>query len=286
MQESARLLPLPRDAHAKGCDVEQILRTFGLYDIVAFLVPGGVLAWAVVIALNAFLHAPRPMRVRLSAAFLVGAYITGALLQAAVSPSRPWIKDGSLTAQRIDELYKARADGTDDRRQFREDLSLAAHTVFGDQSPNDVFYLAESYDRVRELSAFPDIMQARYAFFRGLTFSLILALVAFAFAAAMHRPSRRFPDLTVDAKYSLVGPSGEERTIALVLRRDFRPREAARKYLLQCCLLAAASALGIWMSWTRTTDFRGFYADAIYRAFYVDHLNELRAPERPVRNGG
>ena len=218
--------------------MDEILKVLTLYDITAYLLPGLVVVGSVVGAARRAGWRSAP---RWSWKLVVVAYIVGQLLQVIASDRRHWLSCRvPVHLQKLDQVFP---DGPDGRAEFRVKLTEAINQTFDCPPAEDWFLLCETYLQARKLDSFIVIMQARYGFFRGLFFSLVVAALAYIVA------------LLVCARKRAEDDSAWHKRITLLI-------------------LFAVCAIGAWLSWNRTADFDQYYAWGTYRAFYVNYLHE------------
>jgi hypothetical protein len=225
--------------------METLLKELTLYDVMAYLLPGFVLLWAILKAADSIRgHATRQWTWKL----IVVAYIVGHLLQASVSPARLWSRE-PVYLQTIDSIFPD-IPGTGStpavsRAAFRSDLASMIVKTFNDPPSSEWFYLCESYLQEKKLDGFIQIMQARHGFFRGLSASLGLAALALLVAAGVQARIRADP-----------------------YRREW----------IESAIVALLCVAGAYLAAQRTDDFGRYYAEGTYRAFYVDHLSSGAQP--------
>ena len=252
--------------------MEDVIRAVGLYDLVGYLLPGCVLLFALLVSVHAFcrVQGKRFQEPHL-AIFLVAAYLTGFMLQAALSHDRTWsilpvpsvgttfesIIPRPSTAVTAEEF----SNRTQARRLFIEALSTASMQAFN--VPTDEYYLAEAYGRVHGLDSYSSSMDPRYAFARGLIVSLIVSAFALFLAAlAYFFAPRRGAEMETD-------DGGEPSLFAGCVRL---PGPANSRPWGLCLILAGCCLAGARISYVRAMDFDGYQKEAILRNFYVDYV--------------
>lgn len=99
------------------------------------------------------------------------------------------------------------------------------------------FMFCQAYLQARHLDSYSGIMQARYAFFRGLSLALSIATLLFAVKLILHR--------------------GHDDGLL--------PVPVHRRPGVIVVTLLVATGLSCW----RFVQFEGYYADSVYRMFYV-----------------
>lgn len=219
--------------------MEQVLKELGLYDLTGYLIPGVVVVSALIHVANATVSSLKkdPIKRPVYEIIVVG-YITGHLLQAVAA----FLEDRLLPIiwqplfwRPLDQLYA-------EESAFREALKSAVKNTFANVESSP-FILCQTYVRVHGLDAYTDIMQARYAFFRGLTLALFISGCALAY-------------------------------------KWFRRRGQAHRgrVLIMSGLLLVATVLSVW----RTFRFENYYVDGVYRTFYVATQSNTKTATTPT----
>lgn len=213
--------------------MDQVLKELTLYDLTGYLVPGVIIVWAASMVMHsarrrADTHHPELKLLT----FILIAYLAGHMIQAVATPLerhvfRPLFWK-SMPAQFADD------------KAFVARLEAAANRAFGPIADDSRrFLLCQTYIQVRRLDAYIAVMQARYAFFKGLTLAFLLATLAFAGDAVVEHRQR-----------------GRRKLARQPMHRDSRA-------------LAVAMLLASILSFVRLTEFEHHYADSVYRTFYV-----------------
>lgn len=218
--------------------MEPILRVLTLYDIMAYLVPGAVVVVAVLYSydlLFAYHLIPGASAKRWYLSLIVVAYLFGTLIQGWASPIRRE-RPQNLGANPKPEDVFPRDPG------FASALTEKINKAFQNPGKDESFGLCEFYLQTRKLDSFVEIMRARYAFFRGLTYSLPCAALILA-VGAVGRLWRRW-------------------------RRDY-PRDWESFFVP--LLLAFLCLAGAYTAKIRTNDFNFYYANSVYVTFYADY---------------
>lgn len=247
--------------------MEDVIRAVGLYDLVGYLLPGCVLLFTLLVSVQAFcrvqgkrFHEPHP------AAFLIAAYLTGFMLQSALSRDRVWsIVPDPLVGATVESIISPprppSATQAKARQLFIEALSIASMQAF--KVPTDDYYLAEAYGRVHGLDSFPSSMEARHAFARGLVVSLLISAFALVLAALAYFFARR-PGADIEPD-----DHSQQTLFAGYLRL---PGPANSRPWALCLILAACCLAGARISYVRALDFDRYEKEAILRNFYVDYV--------------
>jgi hypothetical protein len=217
----------------EGSEVDHFLKELSLYDLTGYLLPGVVAVWSVLAVHEALRRKRNSPRLVLSIwVFLVVAYLAGHLVQTVASkffrlfPRAP-----------ISSLYASES-------VFQQRLEAEILNRFGVQPDKKKLDLCETYLRLHGIDGYAEIMKARHAFFRGLTVSFLMALLAFVYKAGVER------DKQADAM-----PERQRNSM----------------------LLAAVLVVAMILSLLRLREFDGYYTDAVYRTFYERCIVEARA---------
>jgi hypothetical protein len=214
--------------------MDQLLRALTLYDVTAYLLPGLIVVWA---AIRAYAFIRKNAPVAWSWKLVVGAYIIGQLLQVPMSDEREWRKClfTPIHSESLQDVFSK-----NEQPALGQKLNSTIEKAFkvANPTPKESFLLCAAYVQSRNLDSFVEIMHARYGFFRGLLLSFAFAALALA-AAVIHR--------------RIYGWSNQ-------YRREWWENVG----LVVLCLLGAS------LSYVRSNDFNRYYAEGIYRTFYVD----------------
>jgi hypothetical protein len=172
---------------------------------------------------------------------VVAGYITGHLVQAIASfLEQTLFGSWSLFWVPPNRFYASDAG-------FSDALSKTIAQIFGGVAQNSPFILCQTYLRVHRLDAYTEIMQARYAFFRGLALALLISGCAFAIEGFLRYRHRH--------------------------RQQHRQRHRSRIFVLAILLLIATV-----LSYTRMMRFENYYVDGVYRTFYVAAQANTKIP--------
>jgi hypothetical protein len=276
--------------------MEEVIRAVGLYDLVGYLLPGCVMVFAILAAVDAVwrvngrrFHEPHP------AAFLIAAYVTGFLLQSALSSTREWsILPPPLVGTSMESIIqppleptpltpaqakdaRAREDfekrvaafnlQTSDRNEFLIQLAVAMRQAFG--TPVHDYYLAEAYVRARGLDSYPATLQAQHAFARGMVVSLVVSALALIFSAIVYGFARP------PGAHAETDQQHRPKLFAGYLRL---PGPANGRPWILCLALASCCAIGSRIAYVRAVDFDRYQKEAIVRTFYVDFMDRAQHP--------
>jgi len=214
--------------------MEEMLRTLSLYDLTGYLIPGVVLVWSVIYVVNGILFRREQDHIKPGTfATVVAGYIIGHLVQAIASfLEQTLLRSQSLFWVPPNSFYASDAG-------FSDALSKTITQIFGGVGQNSPFILCQTYLRVHRLDAYTEIMQARYAFFRGLALALFISGCAFAIEGLLRR----------------------------------RQPHRSRIFVLAILLL-----IGTLLSYSRMTRFENYYVDGVYRTFYVAAQATTKSP--------
>jgi len=211
----------------------EILQGLDLYDLMGYFVPGAVALWFALALANSRRRATN--RIKLSpVALVVAAYLAGHMLQAVGSYAETLVNE-HFASKSIHQRYA-------DREQFLPQLRSSIEGAFGEAPQDSVFDLCLTYLRVRERTAFVDIMQSRYGFFRGLTLALFLATMSLVLNVAL----RKGRPLDIPVEEQLM---------------------TSRQALFFATLLLA----GTMISFVRLVEFDRRFVTEVYRACSVDY---------------
>lgn len=162
--------------------MEEILKQLSLYDLFGYLVAGAIVVWAVMGAVAACARsgAQAAPPVLNTAVFLVAAYIAGHMIQATASYLDKQMHD-DRPRHTLETVYE-------NEPNLRAQIEGALKEAFEVKLEHgERFKAAHTYIHVRTLDSYVEIMQARSAFFRGLTLALLIAALAFAVRFACDR---------------------------------------------------------------------------------------------------
>ncbi|HXU35159.1 MAG TPA: hypothetical protein VN937_02265 [Blastocatellia bacterium] len=235
--------------------MEQILKELGLYDLLAYFVTGAVALSSVIAAFVSFRRSRSQKsemnlwqsETKLTVTLLViGSYVLGHMIQVSGSMiDRDIFK--RVSSNSIEQHYSG-----EDNAEFRKQLQAMVDKAFRNPPKELVFNLCQTYAQIRNIDSYIQIMQGRYAFFRGLAIAFLIGGVSFILKGYWDR-SRASPRL------------GNKR------------RLIHNRYL-PMLLLPMLFFLGALASFSRSNDFSHYFVDHVYRTFYVSYaLSETEA---------
>jgi hypothetical protein len=214
--------------------METVLKELSLYDLTGYLLPGVVVVWSLVYVADASRFRREKDRLELTTVvIIIAGYITGHMLQA-IGTFLEQNVISSMFWQPPTQIYF-------NDPAFRDSLMEAIKNSFGYVAKGKEFLLCQTYLQVHGLDAFTDIMQARYAFFKGLTLALFISCCAFVVESLIwyHRRTR------------------------------LRGLQGAAKRYRNMIIIAGVLFLATLLSFWRLMAFESYYIDNVYRTFYV-----------------